>query len=120
MAKTLNRHKAPALWCLLYDDDNNDNHPTTVNNKNHHVPKTTTTTTRTTMLLTAPPHVMALAGGWPQLYTAVADGANAIYLGLLSFLARARATNFDPDTELPNAVAYCHQHKVQVYVALVT
>ncbi|KAL7556418.1 hypothetical protein ACA910_008135 [Epithemia clementina (nom. ined.)] len=63
---------------------------------------------------------MAPAGGWPQLYAAVANGANAVYLGLSSFSARARATNFDPDTELPHAVAYCHQHGVHVYVALNT
>eukprot|EP01082_Thalassiosira_pseudonana_P015769 g13678.t1 g13678 contig9:189863-191704(+) len=73
---------------------------------------------------------------------AVANGADAIYLGLTSYSARARASNFDPDPSLINsnndwedynytpkegesaslaqAVKYCHQHHVRVYVAFNT
>ena len=64
---------------------------------------------------------MAPAGGWPQLRAAVANGANAVYIGLSAFSARARANNFQPGEELNEAVAYCHNHgNVSVYVALNT
>ena len=62
---------------------------------------------------------MSPAGGWPQLRAAVANGADAVYLGLTAFSARARAANFDMD-ELIKAVAYCHKYQVHVYVALNT
>ena len=47
------------------------------------------------------PQVLAPAGGWPQLRAAVENGADAVYLGLSDFNARARAVNFSPE-ELPN------------------
>jgi collagenase-like PrtC family protease len=62
---------------------------------------------------------MAPAGGWPQLKAAVANGADAVYVGLSAFSARARATNFDA-SQLQEAVQYCHQHDVHLYVALNT
>lgn len=43
---------------------------------------------------------MSPAGGWPQLKAAVANGADAVYLGMTSYSARARAVNFDPDPTL--------------------
>ena len=46
------------------------------------------------------PQVLAPAGGWPHLKAAVENGADAVYLGLSVFNARARAINFSPD-ELP-------------------
>lgn len=46
------------------------------------------------------PQVLAPAGGWPQLRAAVENGADAVYLGLSNFNARARAVNFSPG-ELP-------------------
>ena len=46
------------------------------------------------------PQVLAPAGGWPQLKAAVENGADAVYLGLSDFNARARAVNFTPE-ELP-------------------
>ena len=66
------------------------------------------------------PEIMSPAGGWPQLKAAVSNGADAVYLGLSAFSARARATNFDVTADLPQAVAYCHQFGVRVYVALNT
>jgi collagenase-like PrtC family protease len=63
---------------------------------------------------------MAPAGGWPQLRAAVANGADSVYVGLTSFSARARAANFHPRDDLPQAVHYCHEHGVQLYVALNT
>jgi putative protease len=77
------------------------------------VPETSTTTPRG--LVTRPPEVMAPAGGWPQLHAAIGNGANAIYIGLSAFSARARAANFDPHTELPKAVQTCHAAGVKVY-----
>ncbi len=47
-----------------------------------------------------PPELMSPAGGWSQLRAAVSNGADAVYLGLTSYSARARATNFDPNPEL--------------------
>ena len=44
---------------------------------------------------TALPEVLAPAGGWPQLIAAIAAGADAVYLGIREFNARARAENFD-------------------------
>ncbi len=43
------------------------------------------------------PEVLAPAGGWPQLRAAVENGADAVYFGLSSFNARARAANFTPE-----------------------
>lgn len=80
-------------------------------------PSGTATTTR--KLPQHPPQVMAPAGGWPQLQAAVRNGADAVYLGLSSFSARARAANFALD-ELPQAVAFCHAAAVKVYVAMNT
>ena len=62
--------------------------------------------TLTAALVAAPatrfkkPQVLAPAGGWPQLKAAVENGADAVYLGLSVFNARARAINFSPE-ELP-------------------
>ena len=50
------------------------------------------------------PEVMAPAGGWPQLKAAVHNGADAVYFGLSTFSARARATNFDPGNELDEVI----------------
>ena len=52
------------------------------------------------------PEVMAPAGGWPQLKAAVHNGADAVYFGLSTFSARARATNFDPGSELDEVIAF--------------
>ena len=64
------------------------------------------------------PEVLAPAGGWPQLRAAVENGADAVYFGLHEFNARARASNFDADNELPEVMAYLHQHGVHGYVVL--
>lgn len=53
------------------------------------------------------PQVLAPAGGWPQLRAAVENGADAVYLGLSDFNARARAVNFTPE-ELPEVRAVSH------------
>ncbi len=63
--------------------------------------------------------ILAPAGGMEQLTAAVRAGADAVYLGLSRFSARNAATNFSKD-ELMQAVAYCHERKVKVHVALNT
>jgi collagenase-like PrtC family protease len=99
----INRRKSPALWRedLCNEDEE------AVKKK----PK---------RLLTRPPEVMSPVGGFPQLYAAIGNGADSVYLGLSAFSARARAANFDPITELPTAVKAAHDARVKVYVALNT
>ena len=60
-----------------------------------------------------------LAGGEVQLRAAVLCGADAVYLGLRGFNARAGAENFDENT-LPQTVGWCHSRGVKVYVTLNT
>ena len=52
-----------------------------------------------------------------QLTAAVRAGADAVYLGASAFNARRNAENFDADG-LRDAVAYCHERNVRVYVAV--
>jgi len=66
------------------------------------------------------PEVMAPAGGWPQLRAAVNNGADAVYFGLSTFSARARAANFDPGDELDQVIAFLRANEVKGYVALNT
>ena len=63
--------------------------------------------------------VLAPAGGREQLIAAVRAGADAVYLGLKEYSARAGAENFTPE-ELCDAVAYCHARNVRVHVAINT
>ncbi|CAL8464366.1 g3901 [Coccomyxa elongata] len=63
------------------------------------------------------PEVLAPAGGWPQLRAAVENGADAVYFGLSSFNARARAANFTLD-ELEEVMVYLHQRGVKGFVTV--
>ncbi len=63
------------------------------------------------------PEVLAPAGGWPQLMSACENGADAVYFGVSSFNARARAENFDPD-ELPAVMEYLHARGLKGYLVL--
>lgn len=63
--------------------------------------------------------LLAPAGDEAALRAAVCAGADAVYLGLQSFGARASAANFSPEA-LEKAVAYAHLHHVRVYVAINT
>jgi putative protease len=65
------------------------------------------------------PEILAPAGDRASLEAAVLSGADAVYLGLSSFNARARAKNFD-DAEFEDAVRFAHTRGVRVYVALNT
>ncbi len=63
--------------------------------------------------------LLAPAGGREALIAAVQNGADAVYLGAGAFNARKGADNFDGDA-LNEAVAYCHERGVHVYVTLNT
>jgi len=63
--------------------------------------------------------ILAPAGGMPQLVAAVRSGADAVYVGLKKFSARASAVNFD-ENELVEAVKYCHTYGVKLHVTLNT
>ena len=65
------------------------------------------------------PELLAPAGSYDALLAAVEAGADAVYLGVKDFNARAYATNFDEET-LFRAIKYAHLHKVTVYVTLNT
>ena len=65
------------------------------------------------------PELLAPAGDMSCLYAAVAAGADAVYVGGRAFGARAYAKNFDLE-ELRYAVAYCHLHRVKLYVTVNT
>ena len=65
------------------------------------------------------PELLAPAGGWECLRSAIANGADAVYFGLPRFNARLRADNFRDD-ELCEVVRFCHRHGVKAYVAFNT
>jgi putative protease len=63
------------------------------------------------------PEILAPAGDHAALRAAMRAGADAVYFGLKSHNARARATNFDVD-ELENVMAELHAWGVKGYVTL--
>ena len=63
--------------------------------------------------------LLAPAGGIEAGYAAFAYGADAVYLGLSQFSARAEAANFAPD-EFLSFTAYAHSLNKKVYVAVNT
>jgi putative protease len=65
------------------------------------------------------PEVLAPAGDEECLDAAIKAGADAVYLGLQGFNARARATNFDHDA-LARSMDRLHRHGVRGYVTLNT
>ena len=60
------------------------------------------------------PELLAPAGNFEKMQTAIHYGANAVYLGGKKFSLRAHATNFGEE-EIALAVAYAHERGVQVY-----
>lgn len=65
------------------------------------------------------PELLAPAGNIESLFAAVNNGADAVYLGLKKFSARASATNFTLD-ELATIVPFAHGRGVRVFVAVNT
>ncbi len=58
-------------------------------------------------------------GDMESLYQAVANGADAVYLGLKNFSARKFAKNFTNE-QIIEAIKYCHLYDVKVYVTMNT
>ena len=65
------------------------------------------------------PEILAPVGGEEQLIAAVRSGADAVYLGGQNFNARRNAANF-AETDLAQAVSYCHARGVKAYVTVNT
>ncbi|MDE5566590.1 MAG: U32 family peptidase, partial [Anaeroplasmataceae bacterium] len=63
--------------------------------------------------------LLAPAGSFEALVAAISNGADAIYLGMQQFGARAYASNFD-ETELAKAIHYAHLRNVKIYVTMNT
>ena len=61
------------------------------------------------------PEVLAPAGDFERLVTAIKYGADAVYLAGKEFGMRAASTNFDNET-LKKAVEYAHARGVKVYL----
>ncbi len=65
------------------------------------------------------PELLAPAGSYETLVSAIQGGADAVYLGGKLFNARMNAKNFDSDG-LKKAVSLCHEKGVKIYVTLNT
>lgn len=63
--------------------------------------------------------LLAPAGSMEALKAAVANGCDAVYLGMKKYGARAYSSNFDEES-LEEAVAYAHLRGVKVYVTVNT
>ncbi|MBQ7119398.1 MAG: U32 family peptidase [Oscillospiraceae bacterium] len=63
--------------------------------------------------------ILSPAGSFDALRAAVANGADAVYLGYGEFNARRLAKNFN-DKDLRSACEFCHKRGVKVYVTVNT
>lgn len=63
------------------------------------------------------PELLAPAGNFSKLKTAIYYGADAVYIGGKSFSLRALSDNFT-DEEIARAVEYAHERNVKVYVTV--
>lgn len=63
------------------------------------------------------PELLAPAGNYEKLVTAVHYGADAVYLGGKNFSLRAKAGNFTYEV-MRQGVQFAHQHGVKVYVTV--
>ena len=63
--------------------------------------------------------LLAPAGSMEALTAAVSNGADAIYLGMQKFGARAYSSNFDIES-LKEAIKYAHLRDVKIYVTMNT
>ncbi|THB78339.1 MAG: U32 family peptidase [Desulfobulbaceae bacterium] len=66
---------------------------------------------------TVMPELLAPAGSFEKLETAIHYGADAVYMGGQHYGLRAKAKNFD-ENELKEAIAYGHGHGVKIYVTV--
>jgi len=63
------------------------------------------------------PEVLAPVGGREQFFAALNSGADAVFLGLKNFNARARAENFSLD-DLRELIPVAHSHGMRVLVTM--
>ncbi len=63
------------------------------------------------------PELLAPAGNIESFFGAIQSGADAVYLGLKKFSARATAANFTID-ELATLMPFAHKRGVRIYIAL--
>jgi len=63
--------------------------------------------------------LLAPAGDLESFYAAINNGADAIYLGLSNFNARAKAINFTLEN-ISQVVSFAHMHDVKIYVTINT
>ncbi|MBO4262738.1 MAG: U32 family peptidase, partial [Clostridia bacterium] len=63
------------------------------------------------------PELLAPAGNFSKLKTAVYFGADAVYIGGKDFSLRAMSDNFNDD-EIAEAVAFAHGKGVKIYVTV--
>lgn len=63
------------------------------------------------------PELLAPAGNFEKLVTAIHYGADAVYLGGKEFSLRAKAGNFSHQA-MVDAVRYAHAHGVKIYVTV--
>lgn len=63
--------------------------------------------------------LLAPAGNFEALVAAISNGADAIYLGMNQFGARAYSANFDEES-FKEAITYAHLRNVKIYVTLNT
>ncbi|MEG1996752.1 MAG: U32 family peptidase, partial [Oscillospiraceae bacterium] len=61
--------------------------------------------------------VLSPAGSYESVVAAIANNADAVYIGAKNFSARQNALNFDYD-ELKQTVEYCHIRGAKVYQAI--
>ncbi len=71
------------------------------------------------MKISRKPELLAPAGDWRMLVTAIKAGADAVYFGVDKLNMRATAKNFTLE-ELPEIVKYCHENKVDAHLTLNT
>lgn len=65
------------------------------------------------------PELLAPAGDWRMLRTAVQNGADAVYFGIGNLNMRAKAKNFTLE-DLPEIVKYCKENNVDTHLTLNT
>ena len=63
------------------------------------------------------PELLAPAGNFEKMVTAIHYGADAVYMGGKQFSLRAKAGNFS-DEKMMEAVEYAHAHGVKVYITI--
>ena len=63
------------------------------------------------------PELLAPAGNYEKMVTAIHYGADAVYMGGKQFSLRARAGNFSEEA-MQKAVEYAHEHGVKVYITI--